>query len=112
MKGIIFTLLISFILCIEYLPKYGTIKVTNYSGYFYLNTNEFDDDSTLYIQLNAKNGKITSTLYYEFTNISPNSYSFTPSKSLTPSTSGSSSTSVNNVVVSYTQKYYYSLEKR
>ena len=49
MKGIIFALLISYILSIEYLPKYGTIKVTTKSGYFYLNINEFDEDSTLYI---------------------------------------------------------------
>ena len=111
MKGIIFALLISYILCIEYLPKYGTIKVTKNSGYFYLNTNEFDDDSTLYIQLNAENGRVDSTLYYEFTDISPNSYSLTPSNSLTPSSTGSSSSSVNNVVVSYTLKYYYSLKK-
>ena len=110
MKGIIFAFLISYILCIEYLPKYGTIKVTKNSGYFYLNTNEFDEDSTLYIQLNAENGKITPTLYYEFTNISPNSYSFTPTKSLVPSSTGSSSTSINDVVVSYTEKYYYSLK--
>ena len=75
MKGIILSLLISYIFCINYLPKYGTIKVTGNSGYFYLNTNEFDDDSTLHIHLNAKNGKKVSTLLYEFTNISPNSYS-------------------------------------
>ena len=110
MKGIIFSLLISYILCIEYLHKYDTIKVTKNSGYFYLNTNQFDKDSTLYIQLNAQNGKITSTLYYEFTNIFPNSYSLTPSNSLTPSSTGSSSTSINDVVVSYIQKYYYSLK--
>ena len=110
MKGIIFAFLISYILCIDYLPKYGTIKVTKNSGYFYLNTNEFDEDSTLYIQLNAEYGSITSTLYYEFTNISPFSYSLTPPNSLIPSSTGSSTTYVNDVEVSHTLKYYYSLK--
>ena len=84
MKGIILAHLISCILCINYLPKYGTIKVTEASGYFYLNTNEFDDDSTLHIQFTAKKGHIDSTILYEFTNISPNSSSLTPSNTLTP----------------------------
>ena len=66
MKGIIFSFLISYIFCINYLPKYGTIKVTEASGYFYLNISEFDDDSTLHIKLTAKKGKIDSTLLYAF----------------------------------------------
>ena len=48
MKGIILALLISYIFCINYLPKYGTIEVREKSGYFYLNTNEFDVDYITY----------------------------------------------------------------
>ena len=109
MKGIIFSLLISYIFCINYLPKYGTINVTEKSDYFYLNTNEFDDESTLHIQLNAINGKIVSTLLYEFTNISPNSYSLTPSNTLIPETTSISETRINKKVI-YIQKYYYNLK--
>ena len=110
MKGIILSLLISYIFCINYLPKYGTIKVTEKSGYFYLNTNEFDDDSTLHIHLNVENGKIVSTLLYEFTNVSPDSYSSVPLNTLTPATTGKSTTKVNKVTVSYAEHFYYSLK--
>ena len=111
MKGIIFALLISYILSIEYLPKNSKIIFKEECNYFYLNTNEFDEGSTLYIQVNAINGDLSSTLNYEFTNISPNSYSnsITPPFSLTPSIKSSSSTSYNNVVHIRTNKYYYSL---
>ena len=84
MKGIVLALLISYIFCINYLPKYGTIRVRERSGYFYLNTNEFDADSTLHIELNVSEGDVHSTLYYEFTNTSPNSYFLKPSNKLTP----------------------------
>ena len=110
MKGIILSLLISYIFCINYLPKYDTIKVTENFGYFYLNTNEFDDDSTLNIHLKVKNGIIVSTLLYEFTNVSPNSYSSVPLNTLTPTSTNNSTTKVNKVTVSYTQHYYYSLK--
>ena len=110
MKGIIFALLISYILSIEYLPKNSKIIFKENFNYFYLNTNEFDEGSTLYIQVNAINGDLSSTLNYEFTNNSP-SYpnSITPPFSLTPSIKSSSSTSYNNVVHIRTNKYYYSL---
>ena len=97
-------LLISYIFCINYLPKYGTIKVTEKSGYFYLNTNECDIDSTLHIQLKAIQGNIFSKLLYKFTNISPNSYSSTPSNTLFPIASSSDSSKKK------THTYYYSLK--
>ena len=84
MKDIILAILMSYIFCINYLPKYGKIKVTENSGYFYLNTNEFDADSTLHIQLNVNYGKMVSTLLYDFTNISPNSFTITLNNTLTP----------------------------
>ena len=93
MKGIVLALLISYIFCINYLPKYGTIQVGEKSGYFYLNTNEFDADSTLHIELKVSGGRIDSTLLYEFTNISPNSYFLTPSKTITPITTSTSNSS-------------------
>ena len=110
MKGIILPLLISYIFCINYLPKYGTIKVTEKSGYFYLNTSEFDDDSTLHIQLTIKRGNIVSTLLYEFTNISPNSYSSTPSNTLTPATSSTTSTGSKRSKTITSRTYYYNIQ--
>ena len=110
MKGIILPLLISYIFCINYLPKYGTIKVTEKSGYFYLNTSEFDDNSTLHIQLTIKRGNIVSTLLYEFTNISPNSYSSTPSNTLTPATSSTTSTGSKRHKTITSRTYYYNIQ--
>ena len=110
MKGIILPLLISYIFCINYLPKYGTIKVTEKSGYFYLNTSEFDDNSTLHIQLTIKRGNIVSTLLYEFTNISPNSYSSTPSNTLTPATSSTTSTGSKRSKTITSRTYYYNIQ--
>ena len=53
MKIIFFVLLISFIFCIDYLSKYGKIKVNSISGLFYLKSDEFDEDSTINMQLNV-----------------------------------------------------------
>ena len=92
------------------MPKYGTIKVTEKSGYFYLNTSEFDDDSTLHIQLTIKRGNIVSTLLYEFTNISPNSYSSTPSNTLTPATSSTTSTGSKRSKTITSRTYYYNIQ--
>ena len=110
MKGIILALLISYIFCINYLPKYGTIKVRENSGSFYLNTNEFDADSTIYIELTVSKGKIDSTLLYEFTNISPNSYYLIPSNKLTPKVTGSSGTKKKRSKSTLDHDYYYSLQ--
>ena len=112
MKGIILSLLISYIFCINYLPKYGTIKVTEKSGYFYLNTSEFDDNSTLHIQLTIKSGNIVSTLLYEFTNISPNSYSSTPSNTLIPATSSTTSTGSKRSKTITSRTYYYNIKNK
>ena len=109
MKGIILPLLISYIFCANYLPKSGKITVKDRSGYFYLNTNEFEAGSTLYIHLNVKNGRIDSKLLYEFINISPHVYLSIPSNALTPTSTGSTTMTINQVTETY-EEYYYSLK--
>ena len=109
MKGIILPLLISYIFCANYLPKSGKITVKDKLGYFYLNTNEFEAGSTLYIHLNVKNGRIDSKLLYEFINISPHVYLSTPSNALTPTSTGSTTMTINQVTETY-EEYYYSLK--
>ena len=49
--------------------------------------------TTLHIELKVSGGRIDSTLLYEFTNISPNSYFLTPSKTITPITTSTSNSS-------------------
>ena len=110
MKAIILPLLISYIICANYLPKSGKIRVKENSGYFYLNTSEFEADSTLEIHLIAKNGRMVSNLLYVFTDISPNLYSSAPPNALSPTSTVRSRTTSKKVTAKYDDHYFYSLK--
>lgn len=111
MKRIIFYVLIYLVYSMEQLPKYGTIEKHSDSETFYLNANDFDKDSTIHIQFTAKNGAMNSDIYYEFSDINPEDFIGPPFKPKSPSSISRSSTSVNNVEVSYSNKYYYNIKK-
>ena len=111
MKRIIFYALIYLVYSMEKLPKYGTIKTYSNSGTFYLNANDFDKDSTIHIQFTAKNGAMNREIYYEFSDINPEDFIGPPSNPKSPSSDGRSSSSVNNIEVSYSNKYYYNIKK-
>ena len=112
MKKICFVALIAFIFCDTLIPKYGSAKSTKSSDVFYFKTSDFADGSTIYFQLNADNGFVNSQTIYEFSDASPVSgyHSFYNPNSISTYSRGSSQTSVNDVVVSYCEKYYYEIK--
>ena len=112
MKGIIFIVLLSLIFCISHLPKYGSFKLYSYSDTFYLNAEDFDQNSTIHIQFEADNGSMSHYIYYEFSDSEPISYISSPSNILSPSSTGESSTSVGDIELSYTKIYYYNIERK
>ena len=62
---IILLLLLSYSICEKqplYLQKYGPVKTTERIGLVYLEIEDFEDDSTIYIQLNAYNSYLNNKI--------------------------------------------------
>ena len=111
MKSIIFVLLIYYSFCQLELKKFGkvTISSISYPGLVYLNTEDYHVGDSIYIQLNAVNGYISSRINYQFYNSIPDS-AFIPSKSIDHSSHGSSETNILGKRT-FTEKYYYNIKK-
>ena len=106
MKITIFLLLISLVLNAIYLPKYESIKPANKTGLVYLKATEFDLNKNIYIQINSHNSRINTNIRYDFSD----DINFkTPLKLLTPASTWSSSTSVNDRVTSFTNSACYEI---
>ena len=112
MKKICFVVLIAFIFGDTPIPKYGSAKSRKISDVFYFKTSDFDDGSSIYFQWNADNGYVSSGTVYEFSNDSPVSgyHTFSNPVSIQTYSRGNSQTSVNDVVVSFCEKYYYEIK--
>ncbi len=108
MKKIIFCLLISLVLNAYFLPKYKSVKTNDQSGIVYLNAAEFEYNKNIYIQTNAHNSYLNKYIYYDF---SDDVNFSSPSRLLKPASTWSSSTSVNNVVTSFTDKCCFEILK-
>ena len=108
MKKTIFVMLISLVLNAYYLPKYESIKTNNESGIVYLKATEFNLNKNIYIQLNSHNSHVNKWIEYDF---SDDEKFQEPTKKIEPASTWSSSTSVNDKVTSFTNKYYYEILK-
>ena len=113
MKKIIAIILISYIFCDLYLPKYDSIETELESAVFYLKASEFSSGSTIYFQLNCKNGNVNEDLIYEFSDKEPNehtSHEFVNPNALKVSSRGKSSNNDQyGQPVSVTNKFYYEI---
>ena len=114
MFDIILFLLLSYCFCQGrplLLPKYGSVKTTERNGLVYLGIEDFEDDSTIYIQLNVYNSVFENRIIdYDFINFDPDS-TYEPLKRMKPS---SSSNSVTEGITgsSYAYYYYYKFTKQ
>ena len=93
------------------LQKYGSVKTTERNGLVYLGIEDFEDDSTIYIQLNVYNSVFENRIIdYDFINFAPDS-TYEPLKRMKPS---SSSNSVTEGITgsSYAYYYYYKFTKQ
>ena len=114
MMDIILLLLLSYSFCDQQplpLKKYGSVTTTERIGLVYLDIEDFEDDSTIYIQLNVYNSHLDNkVINYDFTNFIPNS-TYEPLKNKEFSYSGSSTTE-GITGSSFASYYYYKFTKQ
>lgn len=111
MKKFIFIFLISLVYNVTLIGKYGKSKFYNNYGIVVLNANDFKSDEKIHMQFTCHNGYMNEQLRYEFSDNIPQSDSFRPSYPMNPTSTSSSQTTVNDVVVSETKTYYYDIKK-
>ena len=114
MFDIILFLLLSYSFCEGQpllLQKYGSVKTTERNGLVYLCIEDFEDDSTIYIQLNVYNSVFENRIIdYDFINFAPDS-TYEPLKRMKPS-SFSSSVTEGITGSSYAYYFYYKFTKQ
>ena len=114
MKKIILILILSLSFCEEkllLLKKYGYVQTTQKIGLVYLNVEDFEDDSTIYIQFNAYNSDLNNKkIDYDFINFVPD-ITYEPLKGMKPSSTANSYTQ-GITGSSYAYYYYYKFTKQ
>ena len=114
MMDIFLLLLLAYSFCEKQpllLQKYGSVKTTEINGLVYLGMEDFEDDSTIYIQFNVYNSDFYNRIIdYDFINFTPDS-TYEPLRRMKPS---SSSSSVTQGITgsSYAYYYYYKFTKQ
>ena len=111
MKKFIFIFLISLVYNVTQIGKYGKARFGSTYGIVVLNVNTFKSDEKIHMQFTCHNGYMNQQLSYEFSDNIPQYDSYVPSYSMKPTSTSSSQTTVNDVVVSETKTYYYDIKK-
>ena len=110
MKEIIFIFLISHVLCVYYIKKHGSVKVSSKEGIVYLDADKFGKNDKIHMQFNAYRSSVDDVIYYQFSDNIPID-TFQPSNRKKPDTSWWSTTGGEEDDSKTTYKTNYDIKK-